>query len=173
MGLTEIANETISKNLSGPLNKFGFLGLFGNSKPVESQDSMPIYSSTSFNDQEVVEFVERELISKARECHQMPLMDEGLAKETRRSLCELYWNVFQHAESPVGGVFAGQYQRFDSEFQICICDNGHGIAKCVQMSGYPDISTTDALKWSLEMGNSTANTGNPSGFLKGTENERL
>lgn len=159
---TTILKDTASKKLQDTLQKFGFLELFDATKKIETTDSMPIFRTCNTNDElKLIDYLDEQLIKKA---DFLPQMNDFLAKEIKRSFCELLTNVIQHARSPIGGIFTGQFQRFQKEFQICICDRGLGISERVKMSNENIHSTEEALSWALEKGNSTKDTGNPSGL---------
>ena len=96
----------------------------------------------------------------------MPEMMPSLTKEVQRSLCELFANVFHHADSPCGGVAIGQLYPNAKKVQICVCDAGIGIVRRVEGAGYTFPKSADALAWSLEEGTTTrtAPTGPPGGL---------
>lgn len=94
----------------------------------------------------------------------MPRMTTGLAKEVRRSLCEVFSNVFRHAKSPIGGVALGQLYPNMRNFQICICDLGVGIVRRVQNAGHGLESPLHAIRWALKPGNSTWQGNEPPGL---------
>ena len=52
----------------------------------------------------------------------MPTMTPELVKKTNTSLCELFTNIFEHAESPCGGLAIGQYYPNVKQVQFCVCD---------------------------------------------------
>lgn len=85
----------------------------------------------------------------------MPAMTAALAKETRRSLCELFTNIFQHAGSSFGGIAIGQYYPNIKQVQICVCDGGIGMVRRIQEAGYANTSSPAAIQWALELGHST------------------
>jgi anti-sigma regulatory factor (Ser/Thr protein kinase) len=96
----------------------------------------------------------------------MPAMTPQLAKEVQRSLCELFANIFVHANSPCGGLAIGQFYPKKRQIQICVCDGGIGIVRRVQDAGYGMSSPGEALAWALEEGTTTRSdaSGPPGGL---------
>ena len=100
----------------------------------------------------VVEFVDRCMIHGQATIRGLRA---GLRKEVRSCFCELFFNVFRHSESPVGGTALCQLEPTENRFHVCVCDAGIGIVGRVQSSGFGLGSPTAAIKWALERGHST------------------
>jgi hypothetical protein len=91
-------------------------------------------------------------------------MSGGLAREVRRSLCELFTNIFLHADSLFGGIALGQYYPLKKQVQICVCDGGVGMVNKVQKAGFATATPCDAIQWALAYGHSTLPNGRPGGL---------
>jgi hypothetical protein len=94
----------------------------------------------------------------------MPAMTTGLAKVTAQAFCEVFGNIFRHADSAVGGIAIGQVYPNVKEFQVCICDGGVGLVERVQRAGYGRESAPAAIGWAMQEGHSTAPGGQPGGL---------
>ncbi len=91
-------------------------------------------------------------------------MTTGLARVTASAFCEVFGNIFRHAESAVGGIAIGQVYPNVKEFQVCICDGGVGLVERVQRAGFGRESAPAAIHWAMQEGHSTAPGGQPGGL---------
>jgi hypothetical protein len=92
----------------------------------------------------------------------MPQMSVGLTKLIRLSLFELFTNIFDHADSSVGGLAIGQLYPVKRQFQICVCDGGLGLVRRVQQAGFCRDSAPAAIRWALE--DHSTRLGKPAGM---------
>ena len=79
-----------------------------------------------------------------------------MAKLTKRHVCEVFTNIFRHANSVVGGVALGQVYPNAGRLQISIYDLGVGLVRKIQRMVPGVGSAPDAINWALAEGNSTA-----------------
>lgn len=93
----------------------------------------------------------------------IPRMTEGLGKVFRQSIFEVFQNAVIHSASPLGafvcGQFYPQYQRMD----LTIADAGVGIRTNVRRYLGKAITSTDAIRWALQEGNTTKTGSQPGG----------
>ncbi len=152
---TEIAWETVRDNIRKQMGRWGLTDLFGRSGHPWIDNAIPILHQPALAKAKVVEYISR----WTRAGQNMPTMSDGLAREVRRSLYELFTNIFQHSDSVFGGVALGQYYPLKKQVQICVCDGGVGMVRRVQEAGFGRASPCDAIQWALENGHSTRITG--------------
>lgn len=174
---TTILMDTMTPGVKTNLHKMGFLQLFGVQQFTSSSNSLPLFHQTTYEPDALIEYFDRELMSRS----EMPAMSKTLAKEIRRSLVEIFGNVFYHSASLIGGLVCGQIYPKIKEIQLTFFDTGIGISRKVR-SCVPSIGhDTQAICWALERGTSTLakSTGHPRGlglylvreFLKVNEGE--
>jgi hypothetical protein len=155
---TEIDWDTIQDPINRQLVRWQVSRLFGETRELESPSAIPILHQPALDQNSLVQFVDGNVVCK------MPEMTADLARVTRREICELFNNVFDHAESPFGGIVVGQVYPVVREFQLCVCDGGRGLVEKVQSCGISVRSPHEAIEWALQRGNSTLRSGGPSGL---------
>lgn len=148
---TRMRWETVRPAIAKQMGRWGLTGLFGMSGHPWTDSAIPILHQPALDKAKVVDYISR----WTRVGQNMPIMTEALAKEVRRSLCELFVNIFQHSDSAFGGIALGQYYPKQREVQICVCDGGVGIVHRIQSAGFARSTATAAIDWALESGNTT------------------
>ena len=150
-GRTAIDWDTTSPGLRRQLGRWRVSGLFGQANFPWTDNAIPLLHQRELDGEAVEDYISTVIRAGAN----MPAMTPVLVKETNRALCELFVNIFEHAESPCGGLAIGQYYPHVKQVQICVCDLGLGIAEKVQRAGYAPECCGSAIRWALEEGNST------------------
>jgi RimJ/RimL family protein N-acetyltransferase len=148
---TEIDWDNMRYEIRKQLGRWQMSELFGQKNFPWTDNAIPLLHQGRLDG----EAVERYVCTVTRPGGNMPEMTPCLVKEANRSLCELFGNIFEHAESPCGGLAIGQYYPHVKQVQICVCDLGVGLAKKVQRAGHATECCGSAIRWALEEGNST------------------
>lgn len=160
-GLVTVTDwSTISPALQKQLGKWDVASVLGGENVPWTDNCVPLLHQTNKAHAESVEFVDHWILGRSA----MPQMNDALAKVTRKSICEVLGNVFLHAESSIGAIVLGQIYPKRKMFQICVCDSGIGLVRRVQESGRSGFSPVQAIRWSLESGNSTMHGSTPHGL---------
>ena len=148
---TRIDWETVSSDIRRQLGRWELTELFGVNNHPWTDNAIPLFHQKRLDGGAVEEYIS----SVIRAGDNMPAMTPLLVKETNRALCELFVNIFEHANSPCGGLAIGQYYPHVKQVQICVCDLGVGLAEKVQRAGHAPDCCGMAIRWALEEGNST------------------
>lgn len=159
---TGIDWSTVPGDVYKQLGRWELTDLFGRERYPWTDNAIPLFHQARLDSRKLVEYT----CTWVRPGQNMPVMTAPLTKEVQRSFCELFLNVFQHADSPCGGVAIGQLYPNVKQVQICVCDAGTGIARRVSQAGFACQTPAEALAWSLEEGTTTRNdpTGPPGGL---------
>ena len=150
-GRTEIDWDTVRDDLKRQLGRWQLTELFGRKNFPWTDNAIPLLHQTRLDGDAVLRYIS----TVVRAGENMPAMTPDLEKATNNSLCELFVNIFEHANSPCGGLAIGQYYPHVKQVQICVCDVGLGLARKVQAAGYARGCCGAAIRWALEEGNST------------------
>jgi hypothetical protein len=150
-GQTEIDWDTGSYELKRQLGRWQLTELFGKKNFPWTDNAIPLLHQTELDGEAVLRYIS----SVIRAGENMPAMTPDLERETNKSFCELFVNIFEHARSPCGGLAIGQYYPHVKQVQICVCDLGVGLARKVQVAGHARECSGTAIRWALEEGNST------------------
>ncbi len=129
---TEIDWDTVPFDVSRQLGRWKIAGLFGRENERRRANAIPLLHQPIRRPRELVDYIEEWVIGGEG----MPRMTGALAKETRRAFCEVFGNVFRHAESLPGGIAVGQLYPIVKRFQLCVCDAGVGMVHRVQGAGF-------------------------------------
>ena len=148
---TQIDWDTASVEIRRQFGRWELTKLFGMEDYPWTDNAIPLFHQKKLDGRSA----ERYICSVIRAGQNMPSMTPHLVKETVRSLCELLANIFEHAESPCGGLAIGQYYPHVKQVQICVCDPGIGLAEKVQRAGHATSCCGSAIQWALAEGNST------------------
>ena len=140
---------TIQRPVRQQLRRWQVTRLFGDDQDEETGNSIPILHQRTLDTHALVDYVSSTVVSK------MPEMTPELQKRTRTDICELFNNVFQHADSSIGGIAIGQVYPKAKDFQLCVCDGGRGLVDVVQSRGFARESAESAIEWAFGEGNST------------------
>lgn len=157
---TMIDWRSVRSNIQQQFGRWRIAGLFDSKDPPWTGNAIPLLHQPELVPRTLVDYVAKWTVAGGN----MPNMTASLAKEVRRNLCELFSNVFRHAESSIGGLAIGQLYPLKKEVQICICDAGVGIVRRVQSNGHALESAVDAIEWAVERGNSTWRGDEPPGL---------
>lgn len=157
---TTIDWASVTSDIRNQFGRWRIASLFGSQDPPWTGNAIPLLHQPVPVPQSLIDYVARWIVAGEN----MPKMTASLAKEIRRTLCELFGNVFRHAESPIGGIAIGQLYPHKKEVQICICDAGVGMVQRVQSHGHARNSPVEAIQWALERGHSTWRGKEPPGL---------
>jgi hypothetical protein len=150
-GKTRIDWETGTPKVRRQLGRWQLTELFGRENFPWTDNAIPLLHQESLDG----EAVEGYICTVMRAGENMPAMTPELVKQTNSSLCELFVNIFEHAESPCGGLAIGQYFPIKKQVQFCVCDAGRGLVSKVQAAGYALDSAEEAITWALGEGHTT------------------
>jgi hypothetical protein len=154
--VTEIDWQTAIYDVRRQLGRWQLTQLFGTENHPWTDNAIPLFHQANLEQRSLVRYIDGCTVPGQN----MPRMSTQLMKEVRRSFCEVFTNLFQHADSPIGGLAIGQLYPIKKEVEICICDGGVGLAHRIQAAGYGGTSPDDAIQWALGRGNSTLRTPN-------------
>jgi len=151
-GITQIDWETTSYDVKRQLGRWRLTRLFEREDfPWTDDNAIPLLHQERLDGEAVIEYIHAVI----RAGDNMPAMTHDLQKELNKALCELFVNVFEHADSPCGGLAIGQYYPIKKQVQFCVCDVGAGLVRRVQAAGYGLDCCGDAIRWALGEGHST------------------
>jgi anti-sigma regulatory factor (Ser/Thr protein kinase) len=161
---TIIDEDTIRKMVKIVLDRWGFLGLFGSEQPnwkrapEDNITTLSIYRQQNLDINGIVSYIDAKILSRT----EMPDMSELLRKEIRKAFFEIFSNIFNHSNSPIGGIVCGQIFPHDKKIQIVFYDAGIGIAQNVRNSQPSITLDEEAIEWALRRGTSTLSSENVS-----------
>ena len=150
-GSTDLDWDKASYDLKRQLGRWHLTEVFSRPNFPWTDNAIPLLHQEKLDALAVIEHI-RTVI---RAGENMPAMTPNLQKEINKALCELFVNVFEHADSPCGGLAIGQYYPIKKQVQFCVCDVGMGLVRKVQSAGFGLNCCGDAIQWALEEGNST------------------
>lgn len=157
---TNVDINTLDDNVKIVLKKSKLLEMFGHRGGRYTGNSLPIFvadreTHQSYKDS-IIEYINQEIMERS----EMPDMSFTLHKEIRKAFFELFNNIFNHSESPIGGLVCGQVYPKKKEIQIVFHDTGVGLAKRVR-DNIPSVnSDSKAIMWALRKGTSTLSNNN-------------
>jgi hypothetical protein len=157
---TEIDWSTMVDKLKIQFGRWEVSRVFGGGNHPWTDNAIPLLHQRKRDSAALVAFVEKWVVTSDH----MPKMTPELAKEVRKSFCELFSNVFLHSESAIGAIVIGQLYPKVKQVQICVCDAGIGLVQRVQACGHAKTSPVDAILWALEPGHSTSLDDRPHGL---------
>lgn len=82
--------------------------------------------------------------------------DSNLQQEILTAVSEIYFNAFDHAESPIGVLACGEYDQIATRLRLSVMDFGIGIPGVVRTVIGANVSTREAMEWAFTRGNTTA-----------------
>ncbi|WP_313707507.1 ATP-binding protein [Planktothrix agardhii] len=84
----------------------------------------------------------------------------GLQNLIAGKVVEIYFNAFEHSQSPIGVFSCGQHYTTSGTVQLTVVDFGIGISNSVRtLPENAAMTSIEALKWAFEPGNSTKQQG--------------
>ena len=96
----------------------------------------------------------------------IPRMSSALAREFRRSICEVFQNAVDHSETRLGIFACGHYSPQGRILELSIADRGMGIRENIRRRTGVEFGADHAIKWAVE-GTHTTRTqaeGRPGGL---------
>lgn len=82
--------------------------------------------------------------------------DANLQQEILTAVSEIYFNAFDHAQSPIGVLACGEYDQTATRLRLSVVDFGRGIPDVVRTAVGTNMSTREAMAWAFTRGNTTA-----------------
>jgi len=153
--ITELDVTSVLSSVKVVLERSGLMGLFFPSEsgwqPSHKDSTLPIFCLKSKDKDSAIEYIENQILIRK----EVPHMTERLKKDIRVSFFEIFNNIFNHSESPIGGVVCGQVFPTDHTVKIVFYDTGIGVANKVLNHKTDLKSDVEAIEWALERGNST------------------
>ena len=104
-GRTRLDCATVRDGLRKQFGRWKLSQLFGLNNFPWTDNAIPLLHQKDLDGEAVELYIGTEIKSGKN----MPSMTPVLVKETNRSLCELFCNVFEHARSPCGGLAIGGF----------------------------------------------------------------
>lgn len=142
------------------LCKNEFLCQFGHAKVFDTNSTTLPHRSFDLSDSaSFASYLEHNLPGKG-----VPRMTEGLGKQFRQSIFEMFQNCAMHSKSVAGIIVCGQYFPKEEHLDLTIADAGVGIRSNVAGFLKQEITSVDAIKWAMIEGNTTKTGSQPGGF---------
>jgi anti-sigma regulatory factor (Ser/Thr protein kinase) len=153
--------STVPFPVSRQLGRWRLSELFESSNHPWTDSAIPLFHQPVLDVASLIRYISTQVQTGGN----MPAMSPELAKRVQHAFCELFQNIFLHADSPCGGLTIGQFYPNAKEVQICVCDPGVGLVNRVQQAGYGLEAPEDAILWSLKEGTTTRKPGGDPGGL--------
>jgi len=157
---TEIDWSTMLPAVRLQLARWRILNLFQGGYLMDAGRSVPLLVQPSIAPTALVNFLQRWVMPRFN-------MSAALQKEIRKAFCEVLNNIFQHAESPVGGIVIGRLYPLATprpRLHLCVADRGVGLVRRVQGASRGLENSMAAIQWALKPGNSTRRGPDPPGL---------
>jgi hypothetical protein len=147
--------DTLIEKIRVNLAQNGFLFDFGyDSKPWDG-NSVPYRSDIQYDPIAIAEYLEYKWLGKG-----WVNISLGLQNAIAGKVVEIYFNAFEHSNSPIGVFSCGQHYTTSGTLQLTVVDFGIGIPKSVRtLPENAAMTSIEALKWAFEPGNSTKQQG--------------
>lgn len=156
----EIVISNIPHGVKTILRKNEFLCEYGFCKIDDTNHTTLPYRNFPLNDHHSFsEYLGKHLSGKG-----IPLMNPNLEKKFIQSIFEIFVNCATHSNSKFGIFVCGQYYPQRNLLDLTISDSGVGIRTNARRVVDPNISSTEAIKWSLVEGNTSKVGTHPGGF---------
>lgn len=141
------------------LRKNRFLAAYGYDPMEDANRTTLPFRRIQLSEQGLfAEYLERHMNGKG-----IPRMTEGLGKVFRQSIFEVFQNAVIHSASPLGAFVCGQFYPLHQRLDLTIADAGVGIRTNVRRYLGKAVSSTDAIRWALQAGNTTKTGSQPGG----------
>ncbi len=145
--------NTLSKKIYVNLAQNGFLYDFGSSHNPWDGNSIPYRRDLRLEHTEITEYLRYRWLGKGWVNVSSQLQDAIICQ-----VLEIYLNAFEHSNSQTGVFSCGQNYPQAGTLQLTVVDFGIGIPTSVRaLPQNATISTTEALNWAFQSGNSTKN----------------
>ncbi len=100
------------------------------------------------------EYLETEFVSRP----EVPLMSDGLRKEFKKSIGELFSNAVLHSETKLGVYSCGQFYPKKEKIYFSVVDLGIGMRQKINNFNSLQLTAVQAIDWALTPGNTTKNS---------------
>lgn len=149
----------VPNSISAILQKNHFLSDYGFGKVWDvNKTTLPFRVFFPEDEHQFVEYLDEHLEGKG-----VPQMTPALTKRFRQSIFEIFANCGMHANSKRGIFVCGQFYPRKYHLDLTMSDVGVGIRTNVRKI-IPKISSTKAIEWALQEGNTTKTGAQPGGF---------
>ena len=148
------------------LRKNGFLLAYGYSAVDDvNQTTLPFRRIQLSDKGRFADYLKQHLKGKG-----IPRMTDGLGKVFKQSIFEVFQNAVIHSDSRLGIFVCGQFYPQIQRLDLTIADAGVGIRTNVRRYLGTNVSSTKAIRWAMQGGNTTKTGSQPGGvglkFLK-------
>lgn len=147
--------DTLIEKIRVNLAQNGFLYDFGyNQKPWDG-NSVPYRRDTQHDPRVIADYLKYKWLGKG-----WVNISPGLQDAIAGKVVEIYFNAFEHSQSPIGVFSCGQHYTTSGTLQLTVVDFGIGISNSVRtLPENAAMTSIEALKWAFEPGNSTKQQG--------------
>jgi len=144
--------DSIDNDVKANLYKNGFLRTLNLDPTIMSAgNTMPYREDRIFDSKDYISYLKEKWLGQNR-------LDLDNAEKSLviSRVIEVYNNVFEHAQSPIGVITCGQYYPQKHELRLTLVDLGIGIPYKVRNHfKKPDMRASQTLKWVFEHQNTT------------------
>jgi hypothetical protein len=151
-GTAELCNmrPAVRRYLQG----LGVLPFVNRLPSTSSPGIVPFHHHSGLNKNEILNYLERRWLGTNDVS-----LSEGLRSQILGTVWESYANAFEHANSMIGVVAGGDFQKSRKRLSLSVLDFGVGIPTKVRVFfGDQTLDAGRALKWAFEEGTSTVNS---------------
>jgi hypothetical protein len=150
-GTVNVRMDTIEPKLRQEWERNGFLAHMGMPSSTTVTDAVPFEHHPELDKDRVMKYLEGKWIGVGA-----VRLSEDLQAAIIGKVWEIYTNAFEHANSPIGVVNCGRYDKRRHRLHLCVMDLGIGIPDNVRRYK-PDIriDSGSAMKWAFLNGSST------------------
>ncbi|WP_217360017.1 hypothetical protein [Anabaena sp. UHCC 0253] len=147
--------DTLIEKIRVNLAQNGFLYDFGyNQKPWDG-NSVPYRSDTQHDPIAIADYLGYKWLGKG-----WVNISSGLQNAIAGKVVEIYFNAFEHSNSPIGVFSCGQHYTTSGTLQLTVVDFGIGISNSVRtLPENAAMTSIEALEWAFKPGNSTKQRG--------------
>ncbi len=147
--------HTLIEKIRVNLAQNGFLYDLGyNHKPWDG-NSVPYRRDTQHDPRAIADYLGYKWLGKG-----WVNISPGLQNLIAGKVVEIYFNAFEHSQSPIGVFSCGQHYPLSGTLQLTVVDFGIGIPNRVRtLPENTDMTAIEALEWAFKPGNSTKQQG--------------
>jgi hypothetical protein len=143
--------NTLREDIRANLTQNGFFDVFEGTQREWSGNSVPYREYRHEDMDAIVDYLENHWL-----CSDRVQLSPDNRDEIIQNASELYSNVFEHSASAHGVFTCGQRYQNIGDLCLAVADFGVGIPNKVrQFLNQPQKSAGEALKWALQLGNTT------------------
>jgi hypothetical protein len=150
-GTVKVRADTLKTKIFKDLEVNGLLEHLGIKTGRESPRRMPFEHHAVLDKSRVMNYLENEWLGAGA-----VKLSADLRAAIMGNTWEVYANAFDHAESPIGIVNCGTYERSGKRLRLSVMDLGTGIPETIRR--YRPLQPIDAqraMKWAFAQGTST------------------